>query len=360
MTRYPDALFRRSSRLTAWALAVLCLSATACDMEGEFAVEEETSFRAAATTQRFADRVGDMARAAEFAYYNGDQAHQELTIRRPGGGTAVHRHRANLSSDNTQVYEWSDGVHGPRFSVVVAFRGTVPTSLNDLRHDLDGMTRYTTDPLNPWVHDTTVVGKVGQGFQQRVVDYMESEGGQALRNRLDQIMNINGTTLDIHVVGHSLGGIASQLFSVQAARYMESRGYEREERYKVFNFAFNAPKGVDEAYAHQFAQDVLSKRFLGFNLTRGNDPVSEWTFTIPWVSPESGLADPRDPHDERPDAGYCPGAQLPAAVPCANINNHALDDATVSAWGELGDGGWDEGVAECMSRDYAPLVLGPG
>ena len=347
------------SRLMAWTLTALCLTTTACDTEVEVETDtyEEPVFRAAEATQRFANRVSDMARAAEFAYYNGDAAHQELSIRLPGGGTAVHRLRPDLSSNKTQVYEWSDGVHGPQFSLVVAFRGTVPTSLEDLRHDLDGMTKTETNPVNPWIHGGTVVGKVGGGFQERVVAYMNSDGGQALRNRLDQIMNINGTTLDLHVVGHSLGGIASQLFSVQASRYMESRGYEREVRYRVFNFAFNAPKGVDEAYAHQFAQDVLSKRFFAFDMTRGNDPVSEWTFSIPWLSPESGLADPRDPHDERPDAGYCPRAQLPAAVPCANINNHALDDATVTAWGELGDLGWDEGVAECMRQGYEPLVL---
>ena len=376
---------RRHGRAARGSLAVLGLALTmgtaACDTEEAKVEGDATTFRAG-STPNFALRVGDMARAADAAYYDGDADHQELAIRGPGGSTMVHRHRWDLSAKKIQVYEYvSDD--GKNYSLIVSFRGTRPTSWDDIRADLTGLVSKAVNPANPWRPGTTIQGEVGKGFNRRVVEYMEGvnasasegrvlhttdhleypgctgvSGGEALRCYVEHVMNLDGTKIDVHVVGHSLGGIASQLFSIYLGRFMRAQAYDAS-RYRVFNFAFNSPKGGDCVFVNEFATNVNDGVFVPFNFTMEHDPVSTWNLTVKWL----GLID--QPNDTEPfmrghPVGYCPHAQLPPVVPQDSIQNHALDDQIIGSWETLlGTNSVPllHDVATCMKAAYEPLTL---
>lgn len=328
-------------------------------LEDDGAAAADDRFRASRDTRRFTRRVADMARAAEVAYYNGDEEHRTLKVRSPGGVTLDHEHRWDLSGKKVQVYEY---VAGTDYSIIVAFRGTDPTSRDDLEKDFHGLTQESINPTNPWNEDTAVPGSVGRGFHERAAEYMGNDGdnlGLALRDHIDHIMNLPEARLDIHVTGHSLGGIASQLFSLYAARYMASRSHD-PARYRIFDFAFNPPKGVDEVFATEIAENVAGGRLVSFSFTVELDPVSEWNFTIPWLAaidvPPNDLGQVFRGYA----IGYCPHGQLPRRTldPKASLDNHLLDEKAIMMWEEVfGASYCHRDAAACMKDGYDPLVL---
>ncbi|MEM7155095.1 MAG: hypothetical protein AAF799_19770 [Myxococcota bacterium] len=342
------------------------MAATACDTETAGVDEVGSTFRASILTSDFALRVGDMAMVALRTYAT-DPTLDVPSISQPVDlGGKRHVHRADLSARKVQVYQYANG---NEHSIIIGFRGTAETSWRDWNANASGMTSRI-QASNPWIEqhpgaDALIPGQVGKGFHQRVSDYMwgEADGcgdgcGMRLRTVIADILDDPNARLDVHVTGHSLGGISSQLFSMYAYRYLTFRGYDRS-RFRVFNFAFNSPKTGDCVFVGEFADNV-GAAFIPFNFTRDKDPVSTWAPFIHWL----GFID--QPNDLDPflrgrPIGYCPHAQLPAKTPSISVDNHAIDEDVIREWeGAMGaDFGPSilEDVSVCMKAAYQPVTV---
>lgn len=340
----------------------LSLGTQACD-SGDIEPEANKPTFRQATASDFAFRMVEMARAARVTYDNDDAA-RDMYISVPNN-TFIHEYQDNLSSNKVRVYEYADEAAG-EFSIIVSFRGTSVTSCSDVLADVKGAMLRESTPLNPWVPGATIQGLVGRGFNDRVQRYMNgtsracsgSACGLGLKLRIAEIMEMDGAKLDLHVVGHSLGGIASQLFSLYATRFMTASGYDTE-RFRIFNFAFNTPKGADEYFAGEFADNV-GRFFFPFNFTMSYDPVSKLRVRN-WIAiiDQPNVTDHTDLRGR--EIGYCPHAKLSQEVRRYDSRNHRITDDVLDRWevalgADFADGEL-ETVSECMKRGYEPLVL---
>nr|MCH9685396.1 lipase family protein [Deltaproteobacteria bacterium] len=274
-----------------------------------------------------------------------------IVVTMPGGTAVIHARVAEYSTDVVQVFqaEHNDGV-----SLIVSFRGTQfdltkpGTAIGDLLQDARGATINNATPTNPWTGETMDKGKVGAGFYARANNYMSSAKGHALRDRL---LELEGQSLDIHVVGHSLGAIASQLFSFFCAQYLEQQQFD-QDTFRLFNFAFNTPRGVNETFHGEFIALANRGWFTPMNLTVNRDPVSEWTLDFS----RSNIWSPND--ISKKIRNYCPhGAQLPRTDRCGSLDNHWMDEDRIDRWRNPSEANWPTGIAYCMREGYAPLVL---
>ncbi len=375
MNTSKDQLYPRNAAGSAARVCVsLCLLLTACGEQAEADGYDGAVFRGETSTD-FARRVSDMAWVADVAYEDGTgQQSPILHLVKDDGSTIEHVHRAGLSTDAIQVWE-GDDFDGPT-SIIVAFRGTQASpfkpikpicGIGDIFRDIEGSLIQEGDLHNPWASELGVEGHVGRGFNTRVRNYMESNQGQGLLLRLDELIH-EGETFEIHIVGHSLGAIASQIFSLYVAQYMEHLRPDASQ-YKIFNFAYNAPRAVDLRYSESYIRAIQDDpAFYGFNFTVKGDPVS--TLGLSWW--EGSINAPNSlstkfsfeyqGEQRTADIGYCAHGQLDSVG--WNMFNHDLNDKVYSWWANpgsfAGEDTWPQDVAECMAGGYSPSVLTAG
>lgn len=316
------------------------------------------------SSQKFVDRIGDMARAAKASYGNGSVGN--INIKSIQGDDISHSNVDAWSSDVVQVYKhvFGDG----SVSFVVSFRGTqasVSTPLvatGDLLRDLQGAT-VRKRPENPWLAEQEPANTdtfVGRGFHRRVTYYMENEG-TGLRDRLLALKGeVEGTTkqVEVHVTGHSLGAISSQIFSFYLSQFMRENEFPAD-KFKINNFGFNTPRGAGPEFANAFQAEVRRPHdtqdplphLTAYNLTVERDPVSEWT--LAWL--HGAIYRPNSVDTD--DYGYCPHAQVESVDtgiwPSQKLNNHWLDDDALFKWGALGQyESRNPALPQCMADGY--------
>ncbi|MEX1362943.1 MAG: hypothetical protein AB1Z98_07445 [Nannocystaceae bacterium] len=313
--------------------------------------------------EKFAARAGDMAKAAAAAYKDGEVGSVALTKTGEGqSGTIQHDLFADWSTDVVQAFKaTADENIDPSviFSLVVSFRGTQakPTApvvaTGDLLRDLQGAV-IRVRPSNPWIADQPSGVNIGQGFNRRVVNYMNSGQGEKLKTRLarlpDEVKPDNSKVVEIHITGHSLGAISSQIFAFYLTQYIRTLNLPAD-RVRINNFAFNTPRGVGENFANLFAAEIDADSLLtAYTFTIAGDPVSDWTLS--WL--RGALIDAAP-------AGYCAHAHFPALDPSNNpikkLNNHWLDDDAIFKFGGVTNyAEIDPNLPQCMADGYFSFI----
>ena len=329
------------------ALAAFLL-AGGCDLQDpedgwEDPEVEELSFRGTG----FGQVLRDMANAAASAYGTPDEGQpiEEIVV-----GGNVHTRAPTLTNDSSgvrvSVFEYQTCSNA---SIVVSFRGTSIPDFDDLKADATGATMATLDPSNPW--DSSIViddtATVGQGFYQRVKNYMDSREGEALREYLERLKN-GPQEVNIHVVGHSLGGVSSAIFSQFLAQYTKKEGYDRD-KFKHYNFAFNSPLGMNGTFRNDSDRGFYGLarggwfRPFGFNVE--GDKVSDSNFLC-W----SKTYDDSTTVDLPSGGSYRPFAHL--SLPGAGLLQKHKLDVNIGQWADLVDSRAD------MNAAYNPFPVG--
>lgn len=315
---------------------------------------------------KFAARAGDMAKAAKAAYANGGEG--SISLSQTGEsqtGTTSHSRVANWSSsgsstEHSTVQAYKAVTGDTSVSIIIAFKGTQASvstpvvATGDLLRDLQGAV-IRVAPLNPWLGGQSASGNIGQGFNRRVINYMEGPG-MALKTRLDElkdeVLSNPDKKVEIHVTGHSLGAISSQIFSFYLSQYMRESGFPSDkDQFKINNFAFNTPRGVGAGFADTFKSEIEDYPFLtAYTFTITGDPVSDWTLS--WL--RGALIDAAP-------AGYCAHARFPTVDPSKNpikkLNNHWLDDDAIFKFGGVSNyQAIDSNLPQCMADGYFSFI----
>ncbi|MEX1367710.1 MAG: hypothetical protein AB1Z98_31570 [Nannocystaceae bacterium] len=332
------------------ALATALL-AGGCDLAEGDGLEpevEEYSFRGASS---WVQSFRDMATAAMSSYDSdghGGQPRDSIEI------NGVEHTRATSLTNN------EDGVRVSVFeyqtcqtaSIVVSFRGTQVPNFCDLADDAAGATTPMDNPTNPWDPSIVTSGEVGQGFYNRVERYMKSPKGQALKDYVDKLQT-NGQKVNFHVVGHSLGGVSSALFSQFLAQYTKKTwDSAQKDKLKHYNFAFNSPLGMDDSFRNNSAQGFYGlanqKWFTPFGFNVDGDLVSSFNYGHLWSQTydDSTTVTADNGQQYRPFAHLAlPGSSL--------LTKHKLD-VNIGQWAHLVEERSDD-----MGAAYEPFAVGP-
>ncbi len=346
----------KTSLVSATPLALAAaLLAGGCDEQALEQQQDEAaqSFRAPG----FAARVAEMARAAKQAY---DLTRVDVLENDPPTSldvNGVDHHIAGSFTDvgsnrRVVVYEHQTCQTA---SIVVSFRGTDITDCSDLTCDARGALSARR-PSNPWGGSSYGQDAlVGRGFDERVHAYMTSDKGRQLKEYLDRIKD--KAQVNVHVVGHSLGGVSSAIFSEYLADYVKQQDFDKS-KWRQYNFAFNSPRGMNEGFRdNNFYKLAKEGWFTPFGFNVSNDLVSEancnaWARTY---QAADGTGTPSN-EDKSPlsialDSGktYQPFAQL-AGDGLSPLARHRLQPATVGQWGAQS--------YPSMQLAYSPFVLG--
>ncbi|MCH9685866.1 MAG: hypothetical protein K0V04_30815 [Deltaproteobacteria bacterium] len=326
------------------ALAAL-LIAGGCDLIEPVEMEEEAlSFRVS-----WGQSIRDMANAAASAYKTEGQgdARDEITV---GGITHTRAMTFNNNDDGVRVsvFEYQTCQTA---SIVVSFRGTQVPNFCDLRDDAVGAIQVERDPKNPWDSNLSISGdaEVGRGFYNRVANYMNSSEGQNLKSYLDGL-NDGTQKVNIHVVGHSLGGVSSAIFSQFLAQYRaEHFRQEKKEDFKQFNFAFNSPLGMNDSFRNDsrgFYGLARNGWFTPFGFNVEGDAVSETKFLEDFVTTYDSNTEV-----STGSATYRPFAQIQLPAGTSLLSKHKLEP-NIGLWASEVGGRGDMGSA------YQPFPVG--
>jgi pimeloyl-ACP methyl ester carboxylesterase len=163
-------------------------------------------------------------------------------------------------------------------AIMVVFRGTklsIATPLasaGDLFRDAQGALTLTTfqNPLTK----VKEPGKAGTGFQWRASIFMTNHGTHILHEVTQALAD--GRRVEIVFIGHSLGGIAAQLASLELAQAIAVQHPDHaKDRIVVSSFALNPPVGADTQIAGAFQDLIVNHNVNSVTIPRHLDPVSE-------------------------------------------------------------------------------------
>lgn len=178
-----------------------------------------------------------LAKAAHFAHLSAIAYSQPLTVRKEA---------KKLGYEKTEFFD-KDGAQAYGFVgngiLVLAFRGTEPTQLNDIKADLNA--RHSTGALDCWVH---------RGFQCEVDDLWTQIETWITKQKYKQI----------YTCGHSLGGAMS---TIAATRLPEGT--------IVYNYG--SPRVGSPKFAKLFNKKYKMHRFVN-----NNDIVPRVPFSFMW------------------------------------------------------------------------------
>ncbi|MEX1365836.1 MAG: hypothetical protein AB1Z98_22095 [Nannocystaceae bacterium] len=285
------------------------------------------------TSDAFIKRTAAFAELANTAYCP-DIAHmKELDI----DGKLFER-EDDWSTTEIHAYR---RVAGSTHHLVINFCGTRTNTLSgigDVLLDLQGAT-IPKKSRNGWLGGTaTNPWGVGGGFEQRVNNYLSHEGS-GLRDYLEARNTVGGKTV-IHTIGHSLGGVSSQIASYYMAQFLRDKSYQ-PDKFHIYNFAFNSPQGVGKKFQEAIATEANSGSYLTpYSFVVERDAVSTWATSYMHSAVGPGIG-----YDA--EARFRPLEDRPAS-----IENHLLGEARINQI--LNANAWPSGVASSMAAKYLP------
>lgn len=241
------------------------------------------------------------------------------------------------STDVMKVWDSKIAFAGGTQAVVFAFAGTRMPNAGDVLRDLQG--QFPVDHENPLDRTLPGMPSVGSGWDARW--YWQAKH---LKGALDWYLadaKVAAKTLDVYLVGHSLGGVTATLAGYDVAQYLRSRAEGLSGGYRVHVFAFNPPRLGGTEARDRYQDALFASRatcpardgqtcLLMRQFTRTSDAVQGVPLSMHhpvWSTPDPSprCADVTgDGKYSGRSIGYCTQINAPALSTLSALENHHL------------------------------------